>query len=87
MDLRPQGVELRDLVFPSGAAPLHIASSCKRPAVAAALIRQLAEGGADLDAVWRLGNVADHDMIGRTPLQTAIFNSSADAAVAAILAL
>ena len=86
VDMRPHGVELRGLVFPSKAAPLHIASNCRHPAVVGLLIRQLAERGADLDAVWQPGFDPDHQAIGLTPLLAATGNPNADAAVAAIRA-
>ena len=87
VDMKPRGVELRGLVLPSGAAPLHIACNCRHPAVVGLLIRQLAERGADLEAVWQPGFDPDHAAIGLTPLLAATGNPSADAAVAAISAL
>jgi ankyrin repeat protein len=84
LDMRPHGVELRGLVLPSGAAPLHIASNCRHPAVVGLLIRQLAERAADLDAVWQPGFDPDHQAIGLTPLLAATGNPNADASVAAI---
>ena len=87
VDMRPHGVELRGLVFPSGATPLHIASYNAYPAVVTVLIHQLAEEGADLDAVWQQGNIPDHESAGLTPLQTSVYNATAEAAVAGIRAL
>jgi ankyrin repeat protein len=86
VDIRPHGVELRGLVLPSGATPLHIASYNAYPAVVTVLIHQLAKEGADLDAVWQQGNVV-HESIGFTAVQTCIYNATAEAAMAAIRAL
>lgn len=81
LGLIPAGLQLSELRFPSGLTPaLTVIAHSTAPEVTAALIRQLAERGADLEARVREGDLAANH-VGCTPLQLALAIENLSAAL------
>jgi ankyrin repeat protein len=76
-----EGLQLREGRFPSGLTPaLTVIAHSTEPEVTAALIRKLAERGADLEARVREWYLAAHH-VGCTPLQLALALENLNAAL------